>query len=115
MEVTPTEEAAVKVTAEELSLQETVEVDTKEAIDTSEKDASKEGVDKALSEEEQAAKAIGEAARNEVASLDDLDGYLDMMMMDQTMSIAKAKKGGDLVAIVECPNDRLCRCGKENP
>ena len=105
MEVTPTEVAAVKATAEELSLQETVEVDTKEAIDTSEKDASKEVDDKALSEEEQAAKAIGEAARYEVASLDDLDGYLDTMMMDQTMSIAKAKKGGDLVAIVECPND----------
>ena len=105
MEVTPTESAAVKTTAEELSLQETVKVDTKEAIDTSEKDASKEVVDTATSEEEQAAKAIGEAARNEVASLDDLDGYLDMMMMDQTMSIAKAKKGGDLVAIVECPTD----------
>ena len=25
-------------------------------------------------------------------------------MLDMTMSIAKAKKGGDLVAIIACPN-----------
>ena len=33
-------------------------------------------------------------------NMDDLDNYLDTMMMDQTMSIAKAKKAGDLVAII---------------
>ena len=37
--------------------------------------------------------------------LEDLDKYLDTLMLDMTMSIAKAKKGGDLVAIVECPHD----------
>ena len=37
--------------------------------------------------------------------MDDLDGYLDVVMCDQTMSIARAKKGGDLVAVIECPND----------
>ena len=105
MEVTPTESAAVKATAEEMSLQETVNVDTKEANETPETEAHKEVIKKALSEEELAAKAIGDAARHAVASLEDLDGYLDMMMMDQNMSIAKAKKGGDLVAIVECPCD----------
>jgi hypothetical protein len=26
-------------------------------------------------------------------------------MLDMTMSIAKAKKGGDLVAIIACPHD----------
>ena len=35
----------------------------------------------------------------------DLDNYLDTLMLDMTMSIAKVKKGGDLVAIVECPHD----------
>ena len=39
------------------------------------------------------------------AAVDDLDSNLDTMMLDMTMSIAKAKKGGDLVAIVECPDD----------
>ena len=39
------------------------------------------------------------------ANLVDLDNYLDTIMLDMTMSIAKAKKGGDLVAIVECPHD----------
>ena len=54
-------------------------------------------------------KVVGDEARDKVVSLDDLDGYLDMIMLDQTMSIAKAKKGGDLVAIVECPcEDPVC-------
>ena len=39
------------------------------------------------------------------ANLVDLDNYLDTIMLDMTMIIAKAKKGGDLVAIVECPHD----------
>ena len=43
MEVTPTEVAVVKATAEDMSLQETVcEDGTKDATKTSEKDASKE-------------------------------------------------------------------------
>ena len=37
--------------------------------------------------------------------MDDLDGYLDLIMCDQTMSIARAKKGGDLVAVIECPDE----------
>ena len=36
--------------------------------------------------------------------VDDLEKYLEVLMMDSTMSIAKAKKCGDLVLIVPCPN-----------
>ena len=48
---------------------------------------------------------IGDKARYDADNLDDLDGYLDVVMCDQTMSIARAKKGGDLVTVIECPDD----------
>jgi hypothetical protein len=35
----------------------------------------------------------------------DLDNYLDTLILVMTMSIAKAKKGGNLLAIVECPHE----------
>ena len=34
----------------------------------------------------------------------DLDQYLDVLMMDSTMSIVKAMKGGDVVLMVPCPH-----------
>jgi hypothetical protein len=37
--------------------------------------------------------------------MDDLDTYLDLVMIDETMSIAKAKKAGDVVALVVCPHE----------
>ena len=49
-----------------------------------------------------------EVARLAQAALDqmeDLDTYLDLVMMDQTMSIAKAKKSGDVVVLVPCPHE----------
>ena len=49
MEVTPTESVAV-TTAEEMSLQETVNADPKEASETPEPEANKESIDKTLSE-----------------------------------------------------------------
>ena len=35
---------------------------------------------------------------------EDLEQYLDVLMMDSTMSVVKAMKCGDLVLIVPCPN-----------
>ena len=35
--------------------------------------------------------------------IEDLDQYLDILMMDQTMSVAKAVKAGDVVVLVPCP------------
>ena len=57
MEVTPTESAAVP-TAEEMSLQEAVNADPKEASETPEPEANKEAIDKALSEEELANESL---------------------------------------------------------
>ena len=37
--------------------------------------------------------------------MDDLDTYLDLVMIDQTMSIAKTKKAGDVVVLVACPHE----------
>ena len=34
----------------------------------------------------------------------DLDQYLDVLMLDSTMSVAKAMKGGDVVLMVPCPH-----------
>ena len=34
-----------------------------------------------------------------------LDKYVDTVMIDMTMSVVKAKKAGDLVAIVACPEE----------
>ena len=99
-------EAAKK--AEELSLQETVPVDPKEANLTPEPEANVEAVEKDLNpeiEEILADQIIGDNARKDVDNMDDLDGYLDVVMCDQTMSIARAKKGGDLVAVIECPDE----------
>jgi hypothetical protein len=66
MEVTPTESAAVKPTAKEMSLREAVNADPKEASETPEPEANKEAIEKALSEEELADKVIGEDARDKV-------------------------------------------------
>jgi hypothetical protein len=94
--------------AEELSLRETVPVDPKEANLTPEPEANVEAVEKVLNpeiEEILADQIIGDNARKDVDEMDDLDAYLDLIMCDQTMSIARAKKGGDLVAVVECPDE----------
>ena len=37
--------------------------------------------------------------------MEDLDNYLDLIMIDQTMTIAKAKKARDMVALIACPHD----------
>jgi hypothetical protein len=47
---------------------------------------------------------VSEIALKALENMDDLDN-LDTMMMDQTMSIAMAKKAGDMVAIIEYPHD----------
>ena len=36
--------------------------------------------------------------------IEDLDQYLDILMTDQTMSVAKAVKAGDVVVLVPCPH-----------
>ena len=84
-----------------MSLQEKVCVEgikdaTKEAPEAGAIDAIDKVDDKVPAEEEVAELFNG---------LEDLDKYLDTLMLDMTMSIAKAKKGGDLFAIVECPHD----------
>ena len=101
METDQAEPEAAK--AEELSLQETVPVDPKEANLTPEPEANVEAVEKDLNpeiEEILADQIIGDNARKAVDDMDDLDGYLDLIMCDQTMSIARAKKVGDLVAVI---------------
>jgi hypothetical protein len=52
-----------------------------------------------------AEKTPQEVARLAQATLDqmeDLDTFLDLVMIDQAMSIAKAKKAGDVVVLVAC-------------
>ena len=44
---------------------------------------------------------VSEIALKALENMEDLD----MMMIDQTMTIAKAKKAGDMVAIIACPHD----------
>ena len=41
---------------------------------------------------------------DEVNLSGDLDQYLEILMMDNTMSVAKAMKGGDVVLLVPCPH-----------
>ena len=36
--------------------------------------------------------------------IEDLDQYLDILMTDQTMTVAKAVKSGDVVVLVPCPH-----------
>ena len=95
MEITQAEPAAAP-TAEEMSLQESVIADPKEASMTPEPEANIEAVDKPLSEEELAEQVVGDEAREKVGSMDDLDGYLDMVMLEQTMSITRTTQGYSL-------------------
>ena len=100
MEVTPPEVAVAEATAEDLSLQEKVCEEgikdaTKEAPEAGTNDASEKVDDKGTAEEEVA---------DVFDELVDLDNYLDTIMLDMTMVIAKAKKAGDLVAIIACPH-----------
>ena len=41
---------------------------------------------------------------DEVNLSGDLDQYLEILMMDNTMSVAKAMKGGDVVLLIPCPH-----------
>jgi hypothetical protein len=53
-------------------------------------------------------KSPQEVARLAQAALDqmeDFDTFLDLVMMDHTMSIAKAKKSGDVVVLVPFPHE----------
>jgi hypothetical protein len=89
-----------------MSLQYGVPADPKEASMTPEPEANIVAVEKPLTPEIVEIlddQVIGDEAREKFDSIDDLDGYLDVVMLDQTMSIARAKKGGDLVAVIECP------------
>jgi hypothetical protein len=47
---------------------------------------------------------VARLAQVALDQMEDLDSYLDLFMTDQTMSIAKAKKSGDVVVIVPCPH-----------
>ena len=79
MEVTPTEVAVAKATAEDMSLQEKVCGDgTKDATKASENDASEKVENKGTAEGEKA---------DVFDELVDLDNYLDTLMLDITMSI----------------------------
>ena len=52
--------------------------------------------------------ATNEAEEEENENDDDedsLDRYLHTLMIDMTMSVVKAKKAGDLVAIIACPEE----------
>ena len=91
MEITQAEPAAAP-TAEETSLQESVTADPKEASMTPEPEANIKAVDKPLTKEELDEQVIGDEAREKVDSMDDLDGYLDVVMLDQTMSIARPRR-----------------------
>ena len=67
-------EPAAEQTAEEMSLQESVPADPKEASMTPEPEANIEAVDKPLTTEELDDQVIGDEAREKVDSMDDLDG-----------------------------------------
>ena len=47
---------------------------------------------------------VARLAQVALDQMEDLDSYLDLFMTDQTMSIAKAMKSGDVVVIVPCPH-----------
>ena len=94
--------------AEEHNLQVIVPVDPKEANVTPEPAATDAAVKDTNPEIEiveiPTDQVVGNKARKDDDEMDDLDSYLDLIMCDQTMSIARAKKGGDLVCVVECPD-----------
>ena len=59
-------------------------------------------------------KEVARLAQVALDQMDDLDSYLDLVMIDQTMSIAKAKKSGDVVVLVPCPHEDHTVCLAED-
>ena len=47
---------------------------------------------------------VARLAQVALDQMEDLDSYLDIFMNDQTMTVAKALKSGDVVVIVPCPH-----------
>ena len=73
-----------------------------EAKDIAEKEAAE-----ALTRGANQGKSVKEVARLSQVALDmmeNLDPYLDVFMLDQTMTIAGAVKSGDVVVIIPCPH-----------
>ena len=55
-------------------------------------------------------KEVARLAQVALDQMDDLDSYLDLVMIDQTMTIAKAKKSGDVVVLVPCLHEDHTVC-----
>ena len=94
---TAVETSAAEVVEENLSLHESTgvvkDLDEKEAAMTHSE--SEEGDNK-----ERSPQVVARLAQATLDQMDDMDTYLDLVMIDQTMSIAKAKKAGDVVVLV---------------
>jgi hypothetical protein len=103
MEITPKDAEAAKADDVNLSLQER----TDNAKDPPETEAAPESDDEESKRVEikRTPQEVSEIALKALENMEYLDNDLDTMMMDQTMSIVKAKQAGDMVAIIECPYD----------
>jgi hypothetical protein len=55
---------------------------------------------------EKSPQEVARLAHVALDQMEDLDTYLDLVMMDQTMSITKAKKSWDMVVLVPCPHEK---------